>query len=199
MPGSAFRRVLCQLPGREQVILVSRDFAAGILCPPSPGGFNSGVTSTPLVLAVHWAPLQLCDPVAFPWCSETMISCLFILHWFEKLHFFHLPPPHFLFFPGLFLILHQLPNLVHCGTVWTAEWAQWEGREQGDGQRTDRKGGGKTPKDNTWTAGSIVNLLLSVWMCFGWQEGFLCSILVLVVLAGFLFSNFTGNLSWEWV
>lgn len=161
MPGSAFRRVLCQLPGREQVVLVSRDFPTAILSPPSPGELNSSATSIPSVVAIDWAPLQVYAPMTFPWCSETMIffafpSCTDL----RNLIFFHLPPPlHFLFFPGLFLILHQLPNLVHCGTVWTAEWAQWEGREQGDGERKDRQDGGKTTEDNTFAE-------INVNLCF---------------------------------
>lgn len=52
VPGSAFRRVLCQLPGREQVILVSRDFPTALLSLPSPGELNFGATSIPLVVAI---------------------------------------------------------------------------------------------------------------------------------------------------
>lgn len=77
------------------------------------------------------------------------------------------PPPRALCFSGIIFNLYQAPDLAARGTVRTAEWAQWEGWEQGDGERKERKDGGRTAEANTFAEANVRFMLLDekLFMC----------------------------------
>lgn len=107
-----------RLPFRESAVsaawkrtghLLSKDFPTAILSPPSPGEFNCTTMSISLVTVIDWALLQVYAPMAFPWFSETMIFAFPSCTDLRNLNFSTFPPPHSLFFPGLFLICINYP------------------------------------------------------------------------------------------
>lgn len=83
---------------------------------------------------------------AFPSCSDWRNS---------NPSTFPPPPPRALCFSGIIFNLYQAPDLAARGTVRTAEWAQWEGWEQGDGERKERKDGGRTAEANTFAEANV--------------------------------------------
>lgn len=153
MPGSHFRRVLCQLPGREQVISYQETFQQ-LCCLHLL--WESLIVPQWVFSGSNWLspPASIC-PFGIPLIQWNNDFCISILHWFEELKFFHLPSSSLFVFSWIIFNLHQLPDLVHCGTVWTAEWAQWECWEQGDGERKERKDRGRTTEASTFAKTSV--------------------------------------------